>query len=127
MPIYEYERPDGTTFEVMQSFEDDPLTHDPEGGAPVRRVFHAPAVHFKGKGFYNTDYGTRRRQREMAAQGSSSSSSESSSDNGKQDASAASSSDASTGSENKGGSGDAKAAKGDGAKKGSKPEAATAK
>jgi putative FmdB family regulatory protein len=76
MPIYEYEREDGTTFDVIQSFEDDPLTEDPESGAPVRRVFHAPAVHFKGKGFYNTDYGTRRRQREMAAQGSSSTSSE---------------------------------------------------
>ena len=34
---------------------------------PVERVLHAPAVHFKGKGFYNTDYGTRKRQRETAA------------------------------------------------------------
>ena len=34
---------------------------------PVERVLHAPAVHFKGKGFYNTDYGTRNRQRENAA------------------------------------------------------------
>jgi putative FmdB family regulatory protein len=83
MPIYEYERPDGTTFDVMQSFEDEPLTEDPDSGVPVRRVFHAPAVHFKGKGFYNTDYGTRRRQREMAAQGSSSSSDGAASSNGK--------------------------------------------
>jgi putative FmdB family regulatory protein len=67
MPIYEYRRPDGTTFEVMQSFSDDPLTVDPETGVPIERVFHAPAVHFKGKGFYNTDYGTRSRQRETAA------------------------------------------------------------
>jgi putative FmdB family regulatory protein len=64
MPIYEYRRPDGSTFEVVQSFSDDPLTKDPETGAPVERVLHAPAVHFKGKGFYNTDYGTRRRKRE---------------------------------------------------------------
>ena len=34
-------------------------------GAPVQRVFHPVAVHFKGKGFYNTDYGTKRRAREM--------------------------------------------------------------
>jgi putative FmdB family regulatory protein len=64
VPIYEYRRPDGSTFEVMQSFNDAPLTHDPETGVEVRRVLHAPAVHFKGSGFYNTDYGTRRRQRE---------------------------------------------------------------
>jgi putative FmdB family regulatory protein len=76
MPIYEYRRPDGTTFEIQQSFSDETLTHDPETGVEVKRVLHAPAVHFKGKGFYNTDYGTRKRQRENAAnaEGSSSSS-----------------------------------------------------
>jgi putative FmdB family regulatory protein len=67
MPIYEYRRPDGTTFEIQQSFSDEALTVDPETGVPVERVLHAPAVHFKGKGFYNTDYGTRNRQRETAA------------------------------------------------------------
>jgi putative FmdB family regulatory protein len=67
MPIYEYRRPDGTTFEVQQSFSDAALTTDPDTGVPVERVLHAPAVHFKGKGFYNTDYGTRNRQRETAA------------------------------------------------------------
>lgn len=65
MPIYEYRRPDGTTFEVMQSFTDDTLTKDPETGVPVEKVLHAPAIHFKGKGFHNTDYGTRRRNREL--------------------------------------------------------------
>jgi putative FmdB family regulatory protein len=72
MPIYEYKRPDGTTFEIQQSFDDEPFTVDPESGVPVQRVMHAPAVHFKGKGFYNTDYGTRNRQRESAAEKSSS-------------------------------------------------------
>jgi putative FmdB family regulatory protein len=67
MPIYEYRRPDGTTFEIQQSFSEDPLKVDPDTGVPVERVLHAPAVHFKGKGFYNTDYGTRNRQRETAA------------------------------------------------------------
>lgn len=84
MPIYEYRRPDGTTFEVMQSFTDDALTTDPETGVPVERVLHAPAIHFKGKGFHNTDYGTRKRNREKAAEkSSSSSSSESSSSDSK--------------------------------------------
>ena len=63
MPIYEYRRPDGTTFEVLQKMTDDALTTDPETGVPVQRVFHPVAVHFKGKGFYNTDYGTKRRSR----------------------------------------------------------------
>ena len=67
MPIYEYRRPDGTTFEVQQSFSEEALETDPDTGVPVERVMHAPAIHFKGKGFYNTDYGTRNRQRETAA------------------------------------------------------------
>ncbi len=65
MPIYEYRRPDGTTFEVLQKMTDDPLTQDPESGVPVERVFHPVAVHFKAKGFYTTDYGTKRRAREL--------------------------------------------------------------
>jgi putative FmdB family regulatory protein len=79
MPIYEYRRPDGSTFEIMQSFSEEPLAKDPETGVKVQRVLHAPAVHFKGKGFYNTDYGTRKRQREIAAAAESSSAKDSSS------------------------------------------------
>jgi putative FmdB family regulatory protein len=92
MPIYEYRRPDGSTFEVQQSFSDDTLIKDPDTGVPVERVLHAPAVHFKGKGFYNTDYGTRKRQRENAASSDSSSSGssgESSSSEGSSDSSSA--------------------------------------
>ena len=69
MPIYEYRRPDGTTFEVLQKFSDDPLTEDPETGQPVERVFRPPAIHFKGSGFHNTDYGTRKRNREKESTG----------------------------------------------------------
>jgi putative FmdB family regulatory protein len=76
MPIYEYRRPDGTTFELQQSFSEEALKVDPETGVPVERVLHAPAVHFKGKGFYNTDYGTRNRQRETAAAAAEKSTSE---------------------------------------------------
>lgn len=65
MPTYEYRREDGTRFELVQSMSDDALTVDPETGQTVQRVLHAPAVHFKGSGFYNTDYGTKRRSREL--------------------------------------------------------------
>ena len=65
MPIYEYRCENGHTFEVMQRMTDDPVTTCEIDGAPVSRVFHPVAVHFKGKGFYNTDYGTKRRNREM--------------------------------------------------------------
>ena len=87
MPIYEYRRTDGTTFEVLQSFSDDPLTHDPDSGQPVERVLHAPAVHFKGSGFYNTDYGTRKRSREIkaAGEGKSSDSGDSKKDSSKKE------------------------------------------
>lgn len=63
MPLYEYRRPDGSTFEVLQSFSDAPLTADPESGVPVERVLHAPAIHFKGKGFYATDVGREKQRR----------------------------------------------------------------
>jgi putative FmdB family regulatory protein len=87
MPIYEYKRPDGSTFEVLQGFTDEPLERDPETGVPVERVLHAPAVHFKGKGFYNTDYGTRKRQREKSASGEKGASGESASSGGGESAS----------------------------------------
>ena len=67
VPFYEYRRQDGTTFEIMQKMVDPPLESDPETGLPVTRVFHPIAVHFKGKGFYNTDYGTKKRAREKEA------------------------------------------------------------
>jgi putative FmdB family regulatory protein len=110
MPIYEYRRPDGTTFEVQQSFSDEPLKLDPDTGVPVERVLHAPAVHFKGKGFYNTDYGTRRRNRETAAAAE------------KPSAGEGSSSDAKANSDTGGGGGEKKK---DTAKKDPKPVAST--
>jgi putative FmdB family regulatory protein len=64
MPIYEYRCENGHLFEVMQKITEDPVTACEECGAPVQRVFHPIAVHFKGSGFYNTDYGTARRKRE---------------------------------------------------------------
>jgi putative FmdB family regulatory protein len=60
MPIYEYRCERGHTFEVMQSMSDDPLTSCSTCDAPVQRVFHPVAVHFKGSGFYTTDYGKKK-------------------------------------------------------------------
>ena len=64
MPIYEYRCENGHLFEVMQKITEDPVTVCQTCEAPVQRVFHPVAVHFKGSGFYNTDYGTARRKRE---------------------------------------------------------------
>jgi putative FmdB family regulatory protein len=61
MPIYEYRCEQGHTFEVMQRMTDDPLTSCSTCEAPVQRVFHPVAVHFKGSGFYNTDYGKNKK------------------------------------------------------------------
>jgi putative FmdB family regulatory protein len=69
MPIYEYRCDNGHTFEVMQKMTDDPVSACSTCEAPVQRVFHPVAVHFKGKGFYNTDYGTKRRNRELERAG----------------------------------------------------------
>ena len=84
MPIYEYRCEHGHTFEVMQRMSDDPVQICETCEAPVARVFHPVAVHFKGSGFYNTDYGTRKRARENTSdkgdKSESSSESKSSSD-----------------------------------------------
>jgi putative FmdB family regulatory protein len=66
MPIYEYRCKNGHTLEVMQRMSDDPLTKCTTCKAPVQRVFHPVAVHFKGSGFYNTDYGTKSKNAEDA-------------------------------------------------------------
>ena len=74
MPIYEYRCEQGHTFEVLQRITEDPLATCQTCEAPVERVYHPVAVHFKGSGFYNTDYGTRKRQREGSEGGEGASS-----------------------------------------------------
>jgi putative FmdB family regulatory protein len=81
MPIYEYKCENGHIFEVMQRMADDALTVCTQCGAPVQRVFHPVAIHFKGSGFYNTDYGKRKRGgAEAKSDGKSDSKSESKSE-----------------------------------------------
>ena len=60
MPIYEYKCDNGHVFDVIQKMSDEPLTECQECGAPAARVLYSPAVHFKGSGFYNTDYGRKK-------------------------------------------------------------------
>ena len=103
MPIYEYRCEQGHTFEVMQRMSDDPVQTCETCAAPVARVFHPVAVHFKGSGFYNTDYGTRKRARETSSstdggksEGSSSSSSDSGTSSGSESKSSSTSSDTKT-------------------------------
>jgi putative FmdB family regulatory protein len=81
MPLYDYRCENGHRFEVMERMSAEPLTECTECGAPVQRVLHAPAVHFKGSGFYTTDYGRKKRVggSDDSGSGSSSSSSDSSS------------------------------------------------
>ena len=57
MPIYEYLCPDGHRFDVVQRFSRRARDRVRGLRKPVHRVLHAPAVHYKGKGFYSTDYG----------------------------------------------------------------------
>jgi putative FmdB family regulatory protein len=73
MPIYEYRCENGHTFEAIQRMSDDPITKCEVCGAPVQRVFHPVAVHFKGSGFYNTDYGKQKRGAAASSDGDSSS------------------------------------------------------
>jgi putative FmdB family regulatory protein len=75
MPIYEYRCDKGHNFEVMQRMSDDALTECSICEAPVQRVFHPVAIHFKGSGFYNTDYGKRKRGAAAKEEGGSNSSS----------------------------------------------------
>lgn len=57
VPIYEYRCDNGHLTERFQRMADPPLSSCDDCGAPVQKVLHPVAIHFKGKGFYNTDYG----------------------------------------------------------------------
>ena len=58
MPLYEYQcKKCKHKFEKIQKFSDRPIRKCPECGGPVEKIQHAPAVQFKGTGWYVTDYG----------------------------------------------------------------------
>lgn len=107
MPIYEFRCENGHLFEVMQRISDPPVTVCETCGADVARVYHPIAVHFKGSGFYNTDYGTANRKREMDKSASSGADKHDSKqkDKSKDSSSGSSSSSSSSGSSSSGSSG----------------------
>ena len=71
MPIYEYRCPDGHTFEVFQRMADAPSeVCEVCGKGPVEKVLYPVAVHYKGSGFYSTDYGKGGRKAVASKDGS---------------------------------------------------------
>ena len=57
MPLYEYEcKKCGHRFEKIQKFSDRMVKKCPDCGGPVEQMISAPAVQFKGSGWYVTDY-----------------------------------------------------------------------
>lgn len=64
MPVYEYRCTKGHTFEVIQRMSEDAISKCEVCGKSAQRVLYAPAIHFKGTGFHNTDYGTKKRPRD---------------------------------------------------------------
>jgi putative FmdB family regulatory protein len=96
VPIYEYKCDNGHVFDVMQKMSEEPLTECVECGAPAHRVLTAPAVHFKGSGFYNTDYGKRKGGGNGSVSSDSSSGSSSSESSSSSDSSSSSSDSKST-------------------------------
>jgi putative FmdB family regulatory protein len=67
LPTYVYEcAKNGHQFEVDQKMSDDPITKCEVCGSKVQRLLFAPAIHFKGSGFHNTDYGTKKRPKDGA-------------------------------------------------------------
>jgi putative FmdB family regulatory protein len=90
MPIYEYKCTNGHVFDVIQKMSDEALTECQECGAPAERVLHPVAIHFKGSGFHNTDYGKKKT-------GANGSSSEGSSSDGSKDSSASKTSESKSG------------------------------
>jgi putative FmdB family regulatory protein len=76
MPVYEYRCRNGHEFEVSQPMAADPVSVCQECGAPVERVFRPVAVHFKGSGFYTTDYARKSKASADGAKDSSESKSD---------------------------------------------------
>jgi putative FmdB family regulatory protein len=65
VPIYEYKCPNGHVFERFHGMhEPSPEECEVCGAGPVQRVLYPVAVHFKGSGFYSTDYGRGSRKKE---------------------------------------------------------------
>jgi putative FmdB family regulatory protein len=56
LPLYEYHCPKDGTFELVRKFSDPPLEACPTCAGPIEKLVSAPAIQFKGTGWYITDY-----------------------------------------------------------------------
>ena len=103
MPIYEYKCPNGHLLEVFHGMnEPGPASCEVCGASPLERVLHPVAVHYKGSGFYSTDYGRGRKATKETGSGDGGSAGSGSSEGG------------SSGSGSSGSSGEASGGKGSG-------------
>jgi putative FmdB family regulatory protein len=82
MPIYEYRCENGHRFESFQSMSEDPISVCPECGAKSERILSAPAIHYKGSGFYTTDYARKGKKSSSGGGSDSNGGSSTSSDSG---------------------------------------------
>ena len=100
MPIYEYKCPNGHLLEVFHGMsEPGPAKCDVCGASPLERVLHPVAVHYKGSGFYSTDYGRGRKASKDSGSSDSSGGGDSSSSSSSSDGSGGGSSSSSSSSE----------------------------
>ena len=99
MPIYEYKCPNGHLLEVFHGMnEPSPAKCEVCGASPLERVLHPVAVHYKGSGFYSTDYGRGRKSAKDSGSSDSSGGSDSSSSSSNSDGGGGGSSGAGSGS-----------------------------
>jgi putative FmdB family regulatory protein len=83
MPVYEYRcQSCGKRLEKIQKFSDPPLTQCEVCGGPLKKVLSAPALIFKGTGWYVTDYAGKKQEKEKSAAGEDQSSKEKAKDTG---------------------------------------------
>src|SRR5215218_3694748 len=107
MPIYEYKCPNGHLLEVFHGMsEPGPERCEVCGGEPLVRVLHPVAVHYKGSGFYSTDYGRGSRKAKDSGSGDSGSGDGGSGDSGSGDSGSSSSDSGSSSSDSSSSSSD---------------------
>jgi putative FmdB family regulatory protein len=93
LPLYEYECPKDGTFELVRKFSDPPLEACPTCGGPIEKLASAPAIQFKGTGWYITDYARKSTGGEAAGNKDSGSKDAGSKDAGSTDKGSSGSSD----------------------------------
>jgi putative FmdB family regulatory protein len=101
LPLYEYQCPQDGTFELVRKFSDPPLEACPTCGGPIEKLVSAPAIQFKGSGWYITDYARKATGGEAAGNKDAGSTDKGSSDASKTASSSSSSTDSKTSSSSK--------------------------